>query len=188
MQFVGVCRTNADTCISQEVKVSEISCINIAQANVPRFRAMNEEIAKFDEVMNKSLGGVLVDGAGLVRALWNCYSFYSWQSETNHESFHAMGVELVTDIIKPLLTAAPVYPLQVPVGVTLVSHSTGDLDLGGAGSNDGGEGEGEGDEAFADAHDGEGGEIDAPEGWPAYWPRCRSLDLGLKRLPLSTAR
>ena len=51
--------------------------MNIAQAHVPRFRALNEEIAKFDQVLNKSLGGVLVDEDGSVSATWSCYSFYS---------------------------------------------------------------------------------------------------------------
>ncbi len=50
VEFVGLARSNTDTCVSQHVHVSEISCINIAQANVPRFRALNEEMAKFDEV------------------------------------------------------------------------------------------------------------------------------------------
>ena len=50
LEFVGLCRANTDTAISQEVHVCEISAVNIPQANVPRFRAANEEIAKFDEV------------------------------------------------------------------------------------------------------------------------------------------
>ena len=31
VEFVGLCRTNPDTCLSQRVTVTEISCINIAQ-------------------------------------------------------------------------------------------------------------------------------------------------------------
>ena len=50
LEFVGLCRSNTDTCTSQAVRVSEISCVAIAQAKVPRFRAVNEDIIKFDEV------------------------------------------------------------------------------------------------------------------------------------------
>ena len=81
LEFVGLARSNTDTAVSQEVKVSEISCINIPQANVPRFRAMNEEIAKFDEVINRNVGGVFIDAKGRVRALWASYSFYSWSAD-----------------------------------------------------------------------------------------------------------
>ena len=71
-RFVGLCRTNPDQSLSQPVVVTEISCVNIAGAHVPRFRALNEEIAKFDQVLNKSLGGVLLDEAtGAVVATWS---------------------------------------------------------------------------------------------------------------------
>ena len=50
LEFVGLCRSNPDTCVAQEMRVSEISSIHIPMASVPRFRAVNEEIAKFDEV------------------------------------------------------------------------------------------------------------------------------------------
>ena len=95
LQFVGLCRTNPDQSLSQHVTVTEISCVNIASAHVPRFRALNEEIAKFDQVLNKSLGGVLVDASGDVVATWSCYSFYSWNDEKNYEAFHAVSVDVL---------------------------------------------------------------------------------------------
>jgi len=97
LEFVGLCRTNPDQSLSQKVQVTELSCVNIAQAHVPRFRALNEEIAKFDQVLNKSLGGVLVDAGGRVVASWSCYSFYSWSDEKNYEAFHAVGVDALVD-------------------------------------------------------------------------------------------
>ena len=93
LEFVGLSRTNPDQSLSQKVTVTELSCVNIAQAHVPRFRALNEEIAKFDQVLNKSLGGVLVDEDGSVSATWSCYSFYSWSDEKNYEAFHAVGAD-----------------------------------------------------------------------------------------------
>ena len=50
LEFVGLCRSNTDTCMSQAVRVSEISCVAIPQASTPRFRAANEDIVKFEEV------------------------------------------------------------------------------------------------------------------------------------------
>ncbi|KAJ8605882.1 hypothetical protein CTAYLR_000583 [Chrysophaeum taylorii] len=97
--FVGLCRANPDQSLSQKVTVTEISCVNIAQARVPRFRATNEEIAKFDQVLNKSLGGVLVSRKGQVVATWACYSFYSWHDEKNYEAFHAVGVRALVDVV-----------------------------------------------------------------------------------------
>ena len=99
-RFVGLCRTNPDQSLSQPVVVTEISCVNIAGAHVPRFRALNEEIAKFDQVLNKSLGGVLLDEAtGAVVATWSCYSFYSWNDEKNYEAFHAVSVDVLRDAL-----------------------------------------------------------------------------------------
>ena len=102
--FVGLSRTNSDQPLSQRVRVTEMSAVNIAQAHVPRFRALNEEIAKFDQVLNKSLGGVLVDSDGTIVATWSCYSFYSWNDEKNYESFHAVDVDALADVVKRLPT------------------------------------------------------------------------------------
>ena len=116
LEFVGLSRTNPDQSLSQKVTVTELSCVNIAQAHVPRFRALNEEIAKFDQVLNKSLGGVLVDEDGSVSATWSCYSFYSWSDEKNYEAFHAVG-----DCVK---VQAPFNFWCVAVGVRCCSLDT----------------------------------------------------------------
>ena len=55
LEFVGLCRSNTDTCMSQSVRVSEISCVAIPQAHTPRFRAVNEDIVKFEEVLRKCM-------------------------------------------------------------------------------------------------------------------------------------
>lgn len=55
LEFVGLCRSNTDTCMSQSVRVSEISCVAIPQASTPRFRAANEDIVKFEEVTRKDM-------------------------------------------------------------------------------------------------------------------------------------
>ena len=118
LQFVGLCRTNPDQSLSQRVSVTEISCVNIAQAHVPRFRALNEEIAKFDQVLNKSLGGVLVEpDTGSVVATWSCYSFYSWNDEKNYEAFHAVGVDVLADAARKFR-----HPVN---GAPPVMHSVG---------------------------------------------------------------
>ena len=173
LEFVGLCRTNPDTCLSQKVTVTEISCINIAQASVPRFRALNEEIAKFDQVVNKSLGGAFVDGKGRVRAVWACFSFYSWGDEKSYEAFHAVGVDILLDILRPMwaqttAAAAPATPLSLPpttvrAPVSRDGTSTASTAGGAAGG------------AFASMVS-------------MTMPRVHSLGLGLKRLPLSTAR
>lgn len=116
LEFVGLSRTNPDQSLSQKVTVTELSCVNIAQAHVPRFRAINEEIAKFDVVLNKSLGGVFVEKDGSVSATWACYSFYSWADEKNYEAFHATGVGALlaaTTAVCASIDGVPERPLRV---------------------------------------------------------------------------
>ena len=97
---------------------------NLIEKKKYRFRALNEEIAKFDQVVNKSLGGVLVDSAGGVVATWSCYSFYSWNDEKNYEAFHAVDVGVLSDVCKRLLepqpnTLLPVCPVIHSIGIGL---------------------------------------------------------------------
>lgn len=123
--FVGLCRTNADMSLSQRVGVTEISCVNIAQAQVPRFRVLNEEIAKFDQLPNKSLGGVLVDDkTGAVVALWSCYSFYSWNDEKNYEAFHAVSVDALSDIVKRRIDDPDAFHHSIGFGLKRLPLST----------------------------------------------------------------
>ena len=172
VEFVGLCRTNPDTCLSQRVTVTEISCINIAQASVPRFRALNEEIAKFDQVVNKSLGGAFIDAKGKVRALWSCFSFYSWNDEKSYEAFHAVSVDIVLDILRPMWAD----------GDSSDPEFADDGDADEARSS-----------ALALAADATL-TATAPSGAPfasmvpVSMPKMHSLGLGLKRLPLSMAR
>jgi len=55
------------------------------------------------QVINKNIGGVFLDSSGRVRALWSSYSFYSWASGKNYESFHATGIDLVVDVVTALV-------------------------------------------------------------------------------------
>jgi len=95
---------------------------------VPRFRALNEEIAKFDQVLNKSLGGVLVEpDSGAVVATWSCYSFYSWNDEKNYEAFHAVGVDVLADAarkFRALENGAPPVMHAVGFGLKRLPLST----------------------------------------------------------------
>mmetsp|Transcript_18302 Transcript_18302/g.27589 ORF Transcript_18302/g.27589 Transcript_18302/m.27589 type:complete len:1118 (-) Transcript_18302:268-3621(-) len=163
LTFVGLSRTNSDQPLSQRVRVTEISAVNIAQAHVPRFRAINEEIAKFDQVLNKSLGGVLVDtNSGNVVATWSCYSFYSWNDEKNYESFHAVGVDALADVVNRL---AKFDQERSANGDDLVMQTAGSRTNGSSSP------------LYASFHHQE-----------KLKPLLYSIGFGLRRLPLSTAR
>ena len=64
-------------------------------ASVPRFRAVNEEVLRFDlgMALEDTVGGVFVDEAGCVRALWAAYSNCSLEEEL-FEQFEGMPIEV----------------------------------------------------------------------------------------------
>lgn len=48
--------------------------LSIAPAEIPRFRAVHEELINLDEDFGSKFSGVLTDQEGRVRALWGSYS------------------------------------------------------------------------------------------------------------------
>ncbi|EOD16445.1 hypothetical protein EMIHUDRAFT_245118 [Emiliania huxleyi CCMP1516] len=64
--FVGLPRQDAALPVFQQSVVRE-TCVGIA--SVPRFRAVNEEVIRFDD----TVGGVFVDESGEVKAFWGAY-------------------------------------------------------------------------------------------------------------------
>ncbi|GAB4820286.1 hypothetical protein N2152v2_007332 [Parachlorella kessleri] len=56
--------------------------VMVRAAEVPRFRAVHEEVIKLDQDFGTQYAGVLTDKAGRVRALWGSYSEQVDKSET----------------------------------------------------------------------------------------------------------
>ncbi len=56
------------------VVTTALMAVNINPADVPRFRAVHEEVIKLDQDFGLSYSGVLCDRNGAIRALWGSYS------------------------------------------------------------------------------------------------------------------
>ena len=73
MHLVGM--TRALKVLRREASVTTgTSSVCIAPAEVPRFRAVHEEVVKLDHDFGVSVAGVLTNDEGAVRALWGSYS------------------------------------------------------------------------------------------------------------------
>ncbi|KAL6760325.1 hypothetical protein V8C86DRAFT_2557091 [Haematococcus lacustris] len=58
----------------KSVVTTATSAITIPAADVPRFRAVHEEVVKLDQDFGATFSGVLTDAEGRVRALWGSYA------------------------------------------------------------------------------------------------------------------
>ena len=79
----------------QECIVRETCAVEVGLANVPRFRAVNEEVVRFDLglALEDTIGGIFIDEKGRAKALWAAYSNCS-QEEELYEQFEGIGLEL----------------------------------------------------------------------------------------------
>lgn len=56
------------------VVTTSTAAINIPHPEVPRFRAVHEEVVKLDQDFGMSFSGVLTNEVGMVRGLWGSYA------------------------------------------------------------------------------------------------------------------
>ena len=56
------------------VVTNATAALTLAAAEVPRFRAVHEEVVKLDHDFGSAFSGVITDDAGRVRALWGSYA------------------------------------------------------------------------------------------------------------------
>ncbi|GFH09071.1 PDZ domain-containing protein, partial [Haematococcus lacustris] len=72
---VGPCLTKFLRIMQRKsVVTTATSAITIPAADVPRFRAVHEEVVKLDQDFGATFSGVLTDAEGRVRALWGSYA------------------------------------------------------------------------------------------------------------------
>jgi len=73
--FVGLPRQDAALPVFQQSVVRETCVMEVGIASVPRFRAVNEEVIRFDVglALEDTVGGVFVDESGEVKAFWGAY-------------------------------------------------------------------------------------------------------------------
>ena len=94
----------------QECIVRETCAVEVGLANVPRFRAVNEEVVRFDLglALEDTIGGIFIDEKGRAKALWAAYSNCS-QEEELYEQFEGIGLELALPMLQlsPDIVAAP---------------------------------------------------------------------------------
>lgn len=72
-------------------------------ANVPRFRAVNEEVVRFDLGLSleDTIGGVFVDARGRVKAIWAAYCNCAAEEEL-FEQFEGLNAQLAIPVIAQL--------------------------------------------------------------------------------------
>ena len=97
--------------VYQECIVRETCAVEVGLANVPRFRAVNEEVVRFDLglALEDTIGGIFIDEKGRAKALWAAYSNCS-QEEELYEQFEGIGLELALPMLatlSPDIVAAP---------------------------------------------------------------------------------
>ena len=73
--------------------------VSVAPADVPRFRAVHEEVIKIDQDFGVAYSGVLTDRSGAVRALWGSYS----EQVDKEDSEWTAG--LATSVFRPWIDA-----------------------------------------------------------------------------------
>jgi S1-C subfamily serine protease len=95
--LVGI--DEAQRLVARRTEVSRVEEARIAPSEPPRFRETNVELLYASEVV-KSVGGVLADGRGRVRALWSSIS----RDERGRPGGFLAGVpaELVQELVAPL--------------------------------------------------------------------------------------
>ena len=98
--------------VSQATKVEAMAALTIGASKTPRFRDSNIVAGKLDDAA-PSLGGVVVDRAGRMRAMWA--SFYDPRSDKR--TFHAVPMEYIAPRLEraQIADAAPYRTLGVEV-------------------------------------------------------------------------
>ncbi len=92
--FVGLSKIDAAALpVSQPCIVRESCIIEAGLPNIPRYRAINEEILRFDlgMALEDTVGGVFVDAEGAVKALWAAYATNTSDDEW-YEQFEGLPI------------------------------------------------------------------------------------------------
>ena len=103
--FVGLPKLDAALPFFQQCVVRETCVMEVGLANVPRFRAVNEEVVRFDLGLSleDTIGGVFVDAAGRVKAIWAAYCNCAVEDEL-FEQFEGLNAQLAIPAIAQLQT------------------------------------------------------------------------------------
>lgn len=131
MELVAQSRANADLCVTQVVTVNEVFSVYVPPASIPRFRAINEVVFKFEEQLSKSLGGVLVDKAsGRIRGIYASYSFQH-TDDVNYDAWHATSVDPMLGFLRALeATRIPAWtPSDASAPASFAFESPSELTL-----------------------------------------------------------
>ncbi|RHY33997.1 hypothetical protein DYB32_001213 [Aphanomyces invadans] len=92
--FVGL--TSTWTVVAMKSLVTKIDRLVLRDFQPPRYKASNVEVLHFDRI-TKSVGGIFVDAAGLVTALWLSFSY---QDESGRrEVFRGIAADVVREVV-----------------------------------------------------------------------------------------
>mmetsp|Transcript_1065 Transcript_1065/g.3379 ORF Transcript_1065/g.3379 Transcript_1065/m.3379 type:complete len:495 (+) Transcript_1065:278-1762(+) len=117
--FVGLSKLDAALPVFQPCSVRETCVMEVGLASVPRFRAVNEEVVRFDLglALEDTIGGVFVNGDGEVQAIWAAYCNCSMDEEY-YEQFEGMQV----DQLIPIVAACSAQAASAAARPAIASH------------------------------------------------------------------
>ena len=122
--FVGLSKIDAAALpVFQPCVVRESCIIDAGLPSIPRYRAVNEEIIRFDlgMALEDTVGGVFVDEEGHVKALWAAYATATHDEEL-YEQFEGMPIGAAIALRDALARGdgsvlnSPPPPWQQPLG------------------------------------------------------------------------
>jgi pro-apoptotic serine protease NMA111 len=117
--------SSQQTLFVQRTVVAKMESLNVREARPPRFRAINSE-AIWLEKHTPSIGGVLADSHGRIRALWASFSSADRADSTQpSQFFRGIPIEIVTDVVDRMRRGEPpvVHSLDVEFKVVKLSSA-----------------------------------------------------------------
>ena len=115
--FVGLSKIDSSALpVFQPCVVRESCVMEIGLPSIPRYRAVNEEVIRFDlgMALEDTIGGVFVDSDGRVKAIWGAYATCSSHDEDLYEQFEGMPIGAAIPIVKALARAADIEEADPP--------------------------------------------------------------------------
>ena len=136
--FVGFSKQEMSAApVYQSCVVRESTILEVGLSTIPRFRATNQEVLRFDVslALEDTIGGVFVDEAGSVVALWSAYANCTEHDEV-YEQFDGMPIEAAVPCIRALSRGESLLRAASPTKAEEEEEE-------GEGEGEGGEGGGE---------------------------------------------
>ena len=119
--FVGLSKVDASALpVFQPCVVRESCIMEAGLPSIPRYRAINEDIIRFDlgMALEDTIGGVFVDSSGHVKAMWaayaTCATHSSGHDDDFYEQFEGLPIGIALPFVEALARAADIDEARPP--------------------------------------------------------------------------